>query len=199
MAILLNKSVYFNHIETVKDKEGRYVIEKGDISGTRVTLLNLYAPNEDCSVFFKDIAILLAVEGVVLIGGDFNCVLRQNMDRLPAEVGSVSRKSSTLQAMMRELGLVDVWRRLHPKEKEFTFMSQVHGSYSRLDMLLISGPDLYRVKKCEIEPITISDHAPVTLKINIGPTKLFKYWRLNVSLLNNNLVKQEIHKELTNF
>lgn len=98
--------------------------------------------------------------------------------------------------MMSEL---DVRRRLHPKEKDFTLMSQVHGSYSRLDMLLISGPDLYRVTECNIELITISDHAPVTLKINIGPTKSFKYWRLNVSLLSNDLIKQEIQKELIHY
>lgn len=201
VAILFSKSVYFNHTETVRDKNGRFVLVKGEINGTKVTLLNLYAPNEDSTIFFKDIASLLAdtMDGVVLIGGDFNCVLRQNMDRLPAEVGSVSRKSSTLHAMMRELGLVDIWRCLHPKEKDFTFMSQVHASYSRLDMLLTSGPDLYWVTECNIAPITISDHAPVTLKINVGPTKAFKYWRLNVSLLSNDLIKQEIHQELIDY
>lgn len=192
VAILFSKAVYFNHIETVSDKNGRYVLVKGDISGTKVTLLNLYAPNEDSAVFFKIHSNVISRHngGVVLIGGDFNCVLRQNIDRLPAEVGSVSRKSSTLRAMMSELGLVDVWRCLHPKVRDFTFMSQVHGSYSRLDMLLISGPDLYRITDCNIEPITISDHAPVTLKINIGPTTSFKYWRLNVSLLSNDLIKK---------
>lgn len=52
VAILFSKAVYFNHIETVSDKNGRYVLVKGDISGTKVTLLNLYAPNEDSAVFF---------------------------------------------------------------------------------------------------------------------------------------------------
>lgn len=66
-------------------------------------------------------------------------------------------------------------------------------------MLLISGPDLYRVTDRYIEPITISDHAPVTLKINIGPTKSFKYWRFNVSLLSNDLIEQEIQEELLHY
>ena len=112
----------------------------GTIGGSEFTLVNLYAPNEDCPNFFKMIASLLAdkAEGIILIGGDFNCILRQNVDRLPARVGPMSKKSITLHAMMDELGLVDVWRHIHPREKDYTFMSHVHGSHSRLDMLLIS-------------------------------------------------------------
>lgn len=201
VAILFNKSVYFSQTEMVRDKEGRYIIVKGAINGIKLTLLNLYAPNEDSPDFFKDIAGLLAdvMEGLVLIGGDFNCIWNQYMDKLPAGGSTISRKSSTLHAMASELGLVDVWRRLHPREKDFTFMSQVHGSYSRLDMMLISGPDLYRVKECKIEPITISDHAPVTLKMELGPKKSFRYWRLNVSLLNDEIIKQEIRQELKHY
>ena len=68
----------------------------GTIGGTKITLVNLYAPNEDCPNFFKMITSLLAnkAEGIILIGGDFNCVLRQTLDRLPAGVGSVPKKSN---------------------------------------------------------------------------------------------------------
>lgn len=48
VAILFNKSVYFNHTETVRDKNGRNVLVKGDIGGTKVTL------------FFKDIATFIS-------------------------------------------------------------------------------------------------------------------------------------------
>lgn len=60
----------------------------GAIGGTKITMLNLYAPNKDCADFFKNIAFLLAdkAEGIILIGGDFNRVLKQTMNRLPAEV-----------------------------------------------------------------------------------------------------------------
>lgn len=108
-------------------------------------------------------------EGIILIGGDFNCVLRPSVDRLPADFGPKSRKSFTLCALMDELGMVDVWRRLHPKEKDFTFFSHVHCSHSRLDMFLMSGADSYRATQCSIEAITISDHAPVSLKLKMNP------------------------------
>lgn len=134
-----------------------------------------------------------------MVGGDFNCVLRLCLDRLPEGVGPISRKSATLCAMMQELGLIDMWRYLHPREKDFTFMSQVHGSFSRLDMFLISGADTYRVSECNIDPITISDHAPVSRKLNMGPNNQFKYWRLNVSLLNDEKISQDLKKALKEY
>ena len=66
---------------------------------------------------------------------------------------------------MKGLGLVDIWRQLHPNESDFTFMSQVHGSYSRIDLFCISKPELYRIKECTLEPNFISDHDPMTMKI----------------------------------
>ena len=78
-------------------------------------------------------------------------------------------------------------------------MSQVYGSYSHLDMFLISGADIHRVSECNIEPITISDHAPVVLKLKITANKQFTYWRLNVSLLNEELIQQEIRQELIQY
>lgn len=201
VVILFNRSVYFCHEKTFSDKEGRYLMVIGCVGGIKITLLNLYAPNEDCPNFFKNIASLLAdkAEGIILIGGDFNCVLRASVDRLPPDFGPRSRKSLSLCALMEELGLVDVWRRLHPKEKDFTFFSHVHCSHSRLDMFLMSGVDSYRVTECTIEAITISDHAPVSLKLKMSPNKNFKYWRANVSILNNEAIQQEIKKSLIEY
>lgn len=78
---------------------------------------------------------------------------------------------------------------LHRKERYFTFFSQVHCTYSRLDMFLMSGADPFRATECNIEAITISDHAPVCLKLKMSPNNNFKYWRANVSILNKGLIK----------
>lgn len=39
----------------------------------------------------------------------------------------------------------------------------------------------------------------VTLKIEIGLNEQFKNWRLNVSLLNDEAIKQETLKDLTDY
>lgn len=201
VAILINKIVYFTEDKTIKDINGRYVMVVGTIGGIKITFLNLYAPNEDCPNFFKKISLLVAdkAEGILVIGGDFNCVLNSYMDRLPIEKRPLSRKTNTALGMMSELGLIDIWRYLHPKEKDFTFMSKPHGSYSRLDLFCISKTDVHRVIECNIEPITLSDHSPVALKLHVGQCNQFKYWRFNVSILNNETHKKEIQQEWENY
>ncbi len=54
----------------------------GTISGKKITILNLYAPNEDLPQFFKNVFSLMVQkgEGMYLIGGDFNCALDSNVE-----------------------------------------------------------------------------------------------------------------------
>lgn len=118
------------------------------------------------------------------------------LDRLPVTIRPQSRMSKNFVSMMKELGLIDVWRHLHPSDRDFTYMSQVHGSYSRIDCLFISKKDTYQIKDRIIEPILVWDHSPVTMKIDLGLDKCFKYWRLNFSLLTDTHIKQEIQLAL---
>lgn len=65
--------------------------------------------------------------------GDLNCVLSNKLGRSPAITRPQSKMSRSLSGMMAELGLVAVWRHQHPTDKDLTFMSHVHGSYTRID------------------------------------------------------------------
>lgn len=201
VAILFNKTVYYNNEKVFCDVEGRYVMVVGTIGGLKITILNVYAPNEDCPHFFKKIAHLLAEcgEGLVLIGGDFNCVVNNKLDKLPITTKPQCRMSKSLTNMIKELGLVDVWRLLHPSERDFTFMSQVHGSYSRLDYFLTLKKDAFRIKDSTIEPMTISDHSPVTVNLDLGLENHTKYWRINVSLLADIHLREEIRSAITEY
>lgn len=201
VAILFSKAMCYNNEKTFQDKEGRYVMVVGTIRGIKITIVNIYAPNEDCPLFFKKIAALVAdkSEGILLIGGDFNCILNTKLDRSPVIAKPPSKMSKEMINIMKEMGLVDVWRHTHPKERDFTFLSQVHGSYSRIDYFCISKADLYKVRECKIEPVTISDHNPVIMKMNLGLDKHFRYWRLNVSMLTIPQTKQEIQEALKEY
>lgn len=187
VAVLFDKSVHYNNEKCFQDDKGQYVMVIGKVASIKITILNLYATNEDCPRFFKKIASLLADKGeeIILIGGDFSCILNTKLDRLPIIIGPQSKMSKSLSDMTKEFGLMEVWRHLHPNDRDFTFMSQVHGSYIRIDLFCLSKKELYRVKETTIEPITISDHSPDVMKINMGLSDIFKYWRLNISLLTD--------------
>lgn len=144
-------------------------------------------PNEDRPMFIKKIAVPVTEkgEGLLIIGGDFNCILKNRLDRLPVSTRPQSKMARHLTNMMKELGLVDVWQHQHPKESDYTFMALVHGSYSRIDLFCVPRKDVYRVKETVIKSITLSDHSPLIMKINLDLENHFRHWRLNVSLLTN--------------
>jgi len=163
-----------------------------------MSFLNIYAPNEDDPNFFKEITTTLLsthAEGLIIVGGDFNCVLNQKLDKHPFEQGPILQKTKVLRNMIEELGMVDIWRQKHTKERDYTFFSKVHKSYSRIDFFCVLKRDAYKVIDCHIEPITISDHGPVVMSIHLENEKQPKQWRMNVSLLNHPEIIQSIKND----
>ena len=69
------------------------------------------------------------------------------------------------------------------------------------DHIIGHKTDLNRYKKIEIIPCTLSDHYRLSLVLNTNKNNgKHKYtWKLNNTLLNNNLVKEEIKKEIKAF
>uniref|UniRef100_A0AAY4BGN1 Endonuclease/exonuclease/phosphatase domain-containing protein n=1 Tax=Denticeps clupeoides TaxID=299321 RepID=A0AAY4BGN1_9TELE len=78
----------------------------------------------------------------ILLGGDFNCVLEPSIDLSPPK-GVRQRKSLRLSEFCKDLELFDVWRLTHMSEKDYTFYSQPHQTFSRIDLFLISFENKY--------------------------------------------------------
>lgn len=150
VAILCHKSIGLIPDKIHVDKEGRYVMVVGIIGGINITIMNLYAPNEENQALFREIVSLLAEhsKGIIIVGGDFNCVMNQKIDKCPFELRAKTSKSKSLCSMMIELGLVDIWRLKHPKVRDYTHFSGVHKSYSRIDFFCISKQDPYKAVDC---------------------------------------------------
>lgn len=53
VAILMSNVIKFECIKEIKDKEGTYIIVKGKIDQTMITLVNIYAPPESNKDFFN--------------------------------------------------------------------------------------------------------------------------------------------------
>jgi hypothetical protein len=98
------------------------------------------------------------------------------------------------------MDLTDIYRTFHPKTKGYTFSSAPNGTFSKVNHI-IGHKTLSRYKKIEVIPCILSDHHGLRLVFNNSKnyTKPTYTWKLNNSLLSDNLIKEEIKKEIKNF
>ena len=114
------------------------------------------------------------------------------MDRSTKQ--EISKQTQTLNDIMDQLDLIDIYRTFHPKTMTFTFFSSAHGLFSRIDHILGHKSSLGKLKKKnEIIPSIFSDHNAVRLDINYRKIKTIKNTnirRLNNTLLNNQQIRR---------
>ena len=99
---------------------------------------------------------------------------------------------------MDKLDLIDIYRTFHPKTTNFSFFSNAHRTFARIDHILGHKSSLGKFRKIEIISRIFSDHNVVNLDVNYREKtiKNTNIWRLNNTLLNNQQIIEEIKKEI---
>ena len=122
------------------------------------------------------------------------------LDHSGAVLHKVPRAAITLQRIWKSFGLIDIWRIMNPSGRDYTFLSAVHKTYSRIDVFLISKALTSSAMGCEIGNILISDHAWVGLDLLPQSERRKSYrWRLNSSLLQDSVNVEWLRTELNNY
>ena len=86
------------------------------------------------------------------------------MDRSSEQ--KINKETQVLSDTLDEIELIDIFRTFHPNVEKYTFFSNAHGTFSRIDHILGHKSSLSKFKKTEIISSIFSDHNTMRLYIN---------------------------------
>ena len=123
--ILICKTVTIKVYDQKSDTEERWVANDVDLMGRRCSLVNIYTTNTDSPEFFYNLHAVIQSMGNtdIIIGGNFNQVRHNTLDQSgnAGRSRNIQKSQIAIDTISEELGLVDVWRLMHPQEREYTF------------------------------------------------------------------------------
>ena len=170
---------------------------KGLVQEEVITIINIYAPKIEAPQYIRQT--LTDIKGEIdkntIIVGYFNIPLTP-LDRSSKQ--KINKETQVLNETLDEMDLIDIFRTFHPNAGEYTFLSRVHGTFSRQDHILGHKSNLSKFKKIEIVSNIFSDHNNMRLDINYKKKTVrnTNMWRLHNMFLNNQQVTEEIKREI---
>ena len=200
VAILVRNSVSFNVNSAFYDPNGRFLILNATLNDVLVTLVNIYAPNNDDPDFWLEVFAQIDKfdNSSLIIAGDFNAVISHLDYQGTRQQHCNVRASNMISDIIEEYNLIDVWRHFHPTLRQYTRHQKTPQVLSRLDYVLVSSDLIGNCTKSKISPGIQSDHSVVSIhfKDNL-PLRGKGFWKLNCHYLHHdadfiNLIKEKI-------
>ena len=203
VAVFMSKDTFSKIKNVYRCLHGRIIIFDLEHDKDTLTIVALYAPNDDTPEFFGDVSKMLRdrSEHRIVIG-DFNLVLDVNLDRLNTYCNN-NRAAEEVENMMDEFCLRDVWRIQNGQERQYSWIKK--GRFpkkaSRIDLALVSGGLDQKVELVEYLGSIKTDHRALYVVVQLEAFQRGSgYWKFNTSLLQDmkflKLMNQEIRQSL---
>ena len=123
VAILFNNTFEYEIHKMKADHSSNFIILDITIEGERITLINIYGPNEDNPKFYENIFdhIELFQNEKFIICGDFNVALNQNLDtKNYLNINNPKTRDFILETF-ETFGFIVLFREFNPKLKRYTW------------------------------------------------------------------------------
>ena len=91
------------------------------------------------------------------------------MDRSSKQ--NINKDVVALNNALYEMDLTDIYRDFQPKEVKYTFFSNAHGTFSKIDHMIGHKTSLNKFKKTKIISSIFSDHKGLKLETNLKEKK----------------------------
>ena len=103
------------------------------------------------------------IDSNTIIVGDFNTPLSK-MDRSSKQ--NINKDILALNKALDDMNLTNIYRAFHPKEAKYTFFSNAHGTFSKIDHMIGHKTSLNKFKEIEIISSIFSDHKGLKQETN---------------------------------
>ncbi len=188
VGIIVSERISYQIDSFRHDCDGKLLVLDITIDTKRVRLINVYAPNNpaDRVALFQSIEQFLATNRLIILGGDFNCVVNLKLDKIGGNLVKEQAGAKILRQWVSDYSLTDIYRSSFPDSVVVTWRNSA-GVGSRLDRFYISSTLVQSLDSCGILPCSFSDHDYVYVKltgfegIDFGPG----YWKCNNSVFDD--------------
>lgn len=190
-------------LQSESDLNGRYIILTVKLNDHILVLINIYGYNSHTKNDFlfgtlEDKISLCQTKypnSKLILGGDFNVTQDDTLDRWPPKRSP--NINNTFVLFTEKFDIIDIWRKKFPIDKMFTWSNKACSQQSRIDYWLVSRSINENSIKVEILPTPLTDHKTIYIHLDFSTTQITKnikasYWKLNISLLENEKVKKDI-------
>ncbi len=136
----------------------------------------------------------------LIIAGDFNCVLDPYLDRSSAQRAPPSKSRDLLNMYIKNSNVGDVWRLANPTGRDYSFHSQVHNVYTRIDYFLVDVKLIPFTFNATYHNILISDHSPIIFALKVSDIATTQpLWRADPYLLKDTKFCEYLRMQLELF
>ena len=188
VAILFNNSFEYKVHISKTDNNGNLLALDIEVADFRLTLINLYGPNNDEPAFYDKVCDFLSdLDNThMILGGDWNLILDVDLDCVNYLHINNPRSRNRVLQLCHDLNLVDVWRIHNPDIRRYTWRQHDSPKQSRLDFFLISAELNSKLVTCDIKPGYRSDHSLIDIHLDFNYMERGRgYWKFNNSLLSD--------------
>ncbi len=207
MCILISHRQLGDGYRKVFEIPGRALAVRYKVQETTFLIVAVYAPANAAQRpnFYRELNEKIGQShvntDVVVCLGDFNFVENPSLDRSNVVQHTREPGNSEFQGTRELLGIKDVYREVNPSGKQFSHYAKQFKTQSRLDRIYANQAFIDCAKGTSFHTVPFSDHKTVSASFCTEPfceRRGSSYWKLNVTLLQKEEVREAILDHLAN-